>query len=212
MELITVRNVGAENINYKQLLIQNKYLGGFMVKIINFTENDDCLNKYIFKTWLPNSKKDVFIYDRGVACLEIAKKCFSELGIEYSFYCTLEETYYNKLWSSNKESISSVIAFGKYICSDPYWHKYEMIGSYEDMIDTYNYDRNKIERIIKTNYNNHLVDMNLENLNFKKILNELYSFKSIINTIKSYPETWNKQNESNKIVNNLISYLESNIK
>lgn len=183
-----------------------------MIKVVNFIENNDCINEHIFKTWLPNSKNDVFIYDRSTACLEIAKGYFEELGIKYSFYCTLEETYDNKLWSSNNESISSVIAFGKYIFNDSYWHKQEMVGTYKEMIDTYNYDRNKIKRIIKTSYNNHFADMDLENLNFKKILNELYSLKSSINAIKSYPRTWYRQNESNKIVNDLISYLESNIK
>ncbi|MBC6695282.1 hypothetical protein H9L25_00625 [Terrisporobacter mayombei] len=82
----------------------------------------------------------------------------------------------------------------------------------EDLISKYNYDKNKIRKIIKAKYNMHFGEVDEDKVDFKKLINDLYSLRGNINSIESKKSTWSEQNSANRKVNEIINYLESRFK
>lgn len=180
-----------------------------MVELV--TTQYDTNNKFITNAYL-NGKGtvDLFEYNQNDAWLNIVAECFKELKMEFAGNCSYSATKNEKIWGNSTHScIRYVVAFGRYIFSDDFKNPYTLSGTLEDMVKRYEYDRNKIRKIIKTRYNSHFGHIDEDKVDFTKVIKDLYALRENINSIESKKVTWTKQNQANKKVNEIIDYLES---
>lgn len=174
----------------------------------------DSGNKFINNAYLNgDGKYDLFVYNQHDAWLNIVDECFKELGMEFNGDCHYVMTKNEKIWgNSTHNCIRYVTAFGSYIFSDEFKNPHTLKGTLDDMTSKYNYDKNKIRKIIKTKYNMHFGEVDEDKVNFKELINDLYLLRGNINSIESKKSTWSEQNRANKKVNEIINYLESRFK
>lgn len=180
-----------------------------MVEII--TTKYDTNNKFIKNAYLNGKGKiDLFEYNQNAAWLNIVSECFKELKMEFADNCSYSATQNKKIWGNSTHScIRYVVAFGTYVFNDDFKNPYTLSGTLEDMVKRYEYDRNKIRKIIKTKYNNHFGHIDEDKVDFVKVIKDLYALRESINSIESKKATWTNQNQANKRVNEIIDYLES---
>lgn len=171
----------------------------------------DTGNKFIKNAYLNGTGKiDLFEYNQHEAWLDIVSECFNELHMVFDDDCGYSYTNDKKVWgNSSRSCIRYVVAFGTYIFNDEFRSPGILRGTLDDMVGRYNQDRNKIRKIIKTKYNLSFGKIEEDNVDFTKVLNDLYSLRSSVNSIESKKSTWTNQNQANKKVNELIDYLES---
>lgn len=109
-------------------------------------------NKYIESCYFNEKESEplLYKYDRGKAYLDIVKNKFNQLGFEFAGDCTYGQTKDKKIWGNSEHSgIRYVRAFGTYIFNDEVKNYCSIKGTLEDMLKTYEKDKDKIEEIIQ---------------------------------------------------------------
>lgn len=179
------------------------------VELVNI--NDSTNNKFIKNCFLNGgSVFDLYEYNQNDAWLNIVSECFNEFKMQFVGNVYHANTKDKKVWGNSEHScIRYVTAFGSYIFDDRFKNPCLLRGTLGEMNSRYEHDRNTIRKIIRTKYNSHFGKIDEDKIDFKKILNDLYSLRGNINSIESKKVTWGEQNKSNKKINEIIEYLES---
>lgn len=174
----------------------------------------DTGNKFIKNAYLNgDSDHDLYIYFRSDAWLNIVRECFRELKMEFFDDCGYNATKNRKIWGNSTHScIRYVVAFGGYVFDDKFKEPSNLRGTLEDMRATYEKDRNSIRKIIKIKYNKTFGKIDENEVNFKQLLEDLYSLRRSIDSIESKKSTLNNKNNANKKVNQIIDYIEGRFK
>ena len=147
-------------------------------------------NKYIESCYFNEKENEplLYKYDRGKAYLDIVKNKFNQLGFEFAGNCNYKQTQDKKIWGNSDHSgIAYVTAFGTYIFNDRF--KTSTIrGTLEDMLATYEKDKELIEGIIMRKYNENFAKLNKDKLNqLPDLVNEL---QYRLNKINPKKDSW----------------------
>lgn len=171
-----------DEYNYKKFLKTHK---GIYKTIENISDNIELAeeivtyktgNKYIESCYFNEKENEplLYKYDREKAYLDIVKNKFNQLGFEFAGNCHYNQTQDKKIWGNSEHSgIRYVTAFGTYIFNDGF--KTSTIrGTLEDMLATYEKDKELIEGIIMRKYNENFAKLNKDKLNqLPDLVNEL---------------------------------------
>ncbi|MBS4893744.1 MAG: hypothetical protein KHZ90_08215 [Veillonella parvula] len=171
----------------------------------------DTGNKYIKSMFLNGESKrnNLFVYDRESSWIGIVNDCFKELGMEYIGDCGYNSTNNKKVWgNSNHSCIRYVTAFGSYIFGDEFSTPYKPKGTLEDMLNLYERDKAKIEKIIKTKYNKHFGRIDAKDFDFNDILDKLISARNNLDSVQSVKKTENSLYHAKRKVNAIIEEIE----
>ena len=132
-------------------------------------------NKYISNCFFNGTDLNIclFKYDRPTALLDIVKKCFEKVGMEYVRGGNYKDTMNQKIWTNSEHScIEYVQAFGTYIFSNLYKNTKPLTGTLKDMEDRYNNDYKAIKSIITSKYNMMFGNKN-QDLDFNLVVDKL---------------------------------------
>lgn len=142
-------------------------------------------NKYISNCFFNGTDLNIclFKYDRYSALLDIVKKCFDKLCMEYVRGGNYKDTMNQKIWTNSDHScIEYVQAFGTYIFSKLYKNTVPLRGTLEDMEKRYNDDYKNIRTIIVSKYNMMFGNKN-HDLDFNQVVDKLQQALEYFNKI-----------------------------
>lgn len=142
----------------------------------------DSGNEFIKSEYI-NGGKDplLFIYDRKSAVLNIVRKKFKELGMEFVSGCSYSDTANKKIWTNSTHStIRYVAAFNKYIFNDAWDIKTNPRGDMNNLLAKYKSDKEYIESLIETKYKNHFGYIDSGKFNFIALLDMLRHSKNML--------------------------------
>lgn len=167
-------------------------------------------NKYIENCYFSEKESEplVYKYNRERACLDIVKNKFNQLGFEFAGDCNYSQTKNKKIWGNSEHSgIRYVKAFGTYIFNDMFVIRSSIIkGTLEDMLETYEKDKELIEGIITRKYNENFATLNKDKLNqLPDLINELQYRLSKIHPKKDSYTDYRTCNEKIEQIQKLIS-------
>lgn len=166
-------------------------------------------NKYIESCYFNEKESEplLYKYDREKAYLDIVKNKFNQLGFEFVGDCNYSQTKDKKIWGNSKHScIRYVTAFGTYIFNDRFNIYGPTRGTLEDMLETYEKDKELIEGIIMRKYNENFATLNKDKLNqLPGLVNELQYRLNKINPKKDSFSDYRFCNEKMTQIQKLIS-------
>lgn len=205
-----------DEYSYKKFLKNHKAIYKTIENISNNIELSEetviykTKNRYIESCYFNEKESEplLYKYNRENAYMDIVKNKFKTLGFEFAGDCNYSQTKDKKIWGNSEHSgIKYVRAFGTYIFNDRFnLHTTTIRGTLEDMLETYEKDKELIEGTITRKYNENFATLNKDKLNqLPDLVNELQYRLNKINPKKNSFSDYRFCNEKITQIQNLIS-------
>ena len=144
-----------------------------VVSNVTLDTKNPYVTSYFYLNGEVNKDSGLYRYNRGYAVVEITKYIFKSLGIEEKVDCSCEQTAKEKIYSGiERGKIGFTKAFGHYIFSGTGYNSQDLSnqsGGLESMLSLYEKDKEKLEGIIKSQYNLCFGKINCSGANYQRI-------------------------------------------
>jgi hypothetical protein len=167
-----------------------------IVSNVTLDTKNPYVTSYFYLNGEINKDSGLYRYNRGYAAVEITRYIFNSLGVEERADCGYEQTAKEKIYSGiERGKIGFTKAFGHYIFSGTGYDSQDLSnqsGDLESMLSLYEKDKEKLEDIIKSQYNLCFGKINCSGANYQRIAILVNNASSLAGKIEYKTNSRNK--------------------